>query len=310
VTLFTDGRYTEQAKAEVKNARVVISKLPAVVEACNSARKLKPKAVFFEAANISYSAVNQIRHQLRAAGIQTKPLAGVLEQLRVVKDSDEINGLRSAVELGSSLFDGLAGSIKPGVPEAQVAGELELAARKAGAEKMSFDTIVAAGARSALPHGRASSQPVPGNGFIILDYGVILAGYCSDMTRTLHVGPVSEKHRRMYEAVKQAQLASIAAVRPGAEAEEVDLAGRQVLRQAGFDAYFTHSTGHGVGIEIHEQPRIARGQKQKLAPGMVITIEPGIYIPEEGGVRIEDMVLVTATGHEVLTPTTKDLITV
>ncbi len=309
-TLFTDGRYTEQAKAEVKNARVVIGKLPALVEACNAVRKLRPKAVFFEAANISYSVVNQLRHQFRDDAIKTRPLSSILEELRTVKDDDEIASLRSAVKLGSNLFDGLAGSVKPGVPEAQVAGELELAARKAGAEKMSFDTIVAAGARSALPHGRASAQPIPGNGFIILDYGVILAGYCSDMTRTLHVGPVSEKHRRMYEAVLQAQLASIAAVRPGAEAEEVDLAGRQVLKKAGFDAYFTHSTGHGVGIEIHEQPRVARGQKQKLEPGMVITVEPGIYIPGDGGVRIEDMVLVTATGHEVLTPTTKDLITV
>ncbi|HYX52984.1 MAG TPA: aminopeptidase P family N-terminal domain-containing protein, partial [Candidatus Limnocylindrales bacterium] len=143
LTLFTDGRYTEQAKAEVKNARVVISKLPALVEVCNAARKLKPKSVFFEAANISYSAVNQIRHQLRPAGIQVKPLSEAIEQLRLIKDPDEIAGVRDAVNLGSSLFTGLVKSIKPEVPEAQVAGELELAARRAGAEKMSFDTIVA-----------------------------------------------------------------------------------------------------------------------------------------------------------------------
>jgi len=174
---------------------------------------------------------------------------------------------------------------------------------------MSFDTIVAAGARSALPHGRASTQPIPAGGFIILDYGVILAGYCSDMTRTVHTGPVSKVHRRMYESVRKAQLASIEAVRPGVDAGEVDRAGRDVLKKAGYDAYFTHSTGHGVGIEVHESPRLAKGQTQKLAPGMVITIEPGIYIPDEGGVRIEDMVLVTELGHEVLTPTTKDLIT-
>ena len=210
--------------------------------------------------------------------------------------------------LAASLFQTALNAIRPGIPESFVAGELELQARRAGAEGMSFDTIVAAGPRSALPHGRASAQAIPGLGFIILDYGVILAGYCSDMTRTVHVGRASEAHRRIYHAVHEAQLASIEAVRPGVQAGEVDKAGRTLLKKAGYGAYFTHSTGHGVGIEVHERPRLAKGQTQKLAPGMVITIEPGIYIPGEGGVRIEDMVLVTESGHQVLTPTTKDLL--
>src|SRR5207245_111100 len=166
-----------------------------------------------------------------------------------------------------------------------VAGEMEMQARRAGAEKMSFDTIVAAGLRSALPHGRASSQAVPANGFIILDWGVILAGYCSDMTRTVHVGAVSAAHHKMYQAVREAQQASVEAVRPGTTCGEVDRAGRELLKKAGYGSYFTHSTGHGVGLEVHEAPRLARDQTQMLTPGMVVTIEPGIYIPGAGGVR-------------------------
>jgi len=238
-----------------------------------------------------------------------KPLTGPVEQLRLIKDRDEIDRIRESVVLAASLFQVALSAIRPGQPEGLVAGEMELQARRAGAEKMSFDTIVAAGPRSALPHGRASTQPIPGDGFIILDWGVILASYCSDMTRTVHLGPVSTAHRRMYEAVREAQLASIEAVRPAATAGEVDQAARKVLQKAGYGAYFTHSTGHGVGLEVHESPRLAKGQTQRLAPGMVITIEPGVYIPDDGGVRIEDMVLVTESGHEVLTPTTKDLIT-
>src|SRR4029077_5900122 len=230
--------------------------------------------------------------QLVRGKTRLKPAIGVIEELRLIKDSDEIGQIRASVLLAASLFQTALSVIKPGVAEAQVAGELELQARRAGAEGMSFDPMVAAGGRSALPHGRASSQTIPAEGFIILDYGVILAGYCSDMTRTVHAGSVSRTHRRMYNAVREAQMASIQAVAPGVETGEVDRAGRDVLKKAGFDAFFTHSTGHGVGIEVHEQPRLAKGQTQKLAPGMVVTIEPGIYIPEEGGVRIEDMVLV------------------
>jgi Xaa-Pro aminopeptidase len=308
LTFYTDGRYTQQANAEVQNTRVVVGKKSAFIEGCEGAQRARVRALGFEAEQLSYSAYKQLGQIVRGR-TKLKPTSGLVEQLRLIKDADEISQIRASVLLAASLFQTALSVIKPGVAETQVAGELELQARRAGAEKMSFDTIVAAGPRSALPHGRASAQAIPNQGFIILDYGVILAGYCSDMTRTVHAGAVSRAHRRMYEAVREAQLASIAAVKPGAATGEVDHAGREVLKKAGVEAFFTHSTGHGVGIEVHEAPRLAKGQTQKLAPGMVVTIEPGIYIPEEGGVRIEDMVLVTETGHEVLTPTTKDLIT-
>jgi Xaa-Pro aminopeptidase len=308
LTFFTDGRYTQQAAEEVTGARVVIAKKSALLEACDAAVKARVKTLGFEAEQLQYVTFQHLSHAVKGK-LKLKPTMGLVEQLRMIKDADEIEHIRAAVLLGSSLFQTALAAIHPGVAETAVAGELEFHARRAGAEKMSFDTIVASGSRSALPHGRASGQTIPDSGFIILDYGVILAGYCSDMTRTVHVGRVSGSHQRMYEAVKDAQLASIEAVRPGVEAAKVDQAGRDVLKKAGYDGYFIHSTGHGVGIEIHEQPRIAKGQTAPLEPGMVITIEPGIYIPDDGGVRIEDMVLVTATGHEVLTPTDKSLIT-
>lgn len=307
-TFYTDGRYTQQAHEEVQNAKIVVSKKAALAEATAGVIQAKIRLLGFEADQLAFATYKQLA---RILGRRTKLKAtsGLVEQLRIIKDADEISQIRASVLLAASLFQTALSVAKPGVAETVVAGELELQARRAGAEKMSFDTIVAAGARSALPHGRASAHPIPAAGFIIMDYGVILAGYCSDMTRTVHTGPVSRSHRRMYDAVREAQLASIAAVKPGVESGAVDHAGREILKKAGYDSFFTHSTGHGVGIEVHEPPRLARGQTQKLAPGMVITIEPGIYIPDDGGVRIEDMVLVTESGNEVLTPTTKDLIT-
>jgi Xaa-Pro aminopeptidase len=306
-TLFTDGRYTQQAAEEVRDARITITSKPALMEAAAKVARSNAKAVGFEA-QLPYASYKQVKQVLRGRS-RLKPLNDAIEQLRVNKDVEEIEQLRASAVLAASLLQTALATIRPGVAESMVAGEMELQARRAGAEKMSFDTIVAGGVRSALPHGRASSQPIPGSGFIILDWGVILAGYCSDLTRTVHVGPVSTSRRKMYQAVKEAQSASVAAVGPGVSAGEVDQAGREVLSKAGFARYFTHSTGHGVGLEVHEAPRLAKGQKQKLTPGMVVTVEPGIYIPEEGGVRIEDMVLVTETGREVLTPATKDLIT-
>lgn len=307
VTFYTDGRYTQQASEQVVGAKVVIGKKAALLEVCRGVGNAKVKTLGFESEHLSYTAYGQLRECVPVK-TRLKALSGTVEELRAIKDADEVEQIRAAVLLAANLFQTALSAIRPGTAETLVAGEMELQARRAGAEGMSFDTIVAAGPRSALPHGRASSHAIPDGGFIILDYGVILAGYCSDMTRTVHVGRASQVHRRMYQAVREAQLASIEAVRPGVEAGKVDAAGRTLLKKAGYGDYFTHSTGHGVGIEVHERPRLAKGQTQKLVPGMVITIEPGIYLPAEGGVRIEDMVLVTESGHEVLTPTTKDLI--
>ncbi|HEX5433128.1 MAG TPA: Xaa-Pro peptidase family protein, partial [Candidatus Angelobacter sp.] len=254
LTFFTDGRYTQQAREEVQGARVVIVKKRALEEACDAVVRSKIKRLSFESEHLPYISYQQIRSMLRsrgrtAVGIELKPLAGTVENLRAVKDLDEIANIRAAVALAAGLFPAALSAIRPGVSEVAVAGELELQARKSGAEGMSFDTIVASGPRSALPHGRASAQSIAADGFIILDYGVILAGYCSDMTRTVHVGSVSDKHRRMYDAVKAAQLASIQTVRPGIETGKVDQVGREILKKAGYGSYFTHSTGHGVGIE-------------------------------------------------------------
>ena len=304
---FTDGRYTKQAMDQVQGAKIVIGKKPAFLEACARLQKVNIKMLGFESEHLSHASYEHLVKSWRGRN-RLKPLAGVVEGLRAIKDTDEIEQIRAAALLAVSIFPAVLSSIRPGELETGVAAELELQARHAGAERMSFDTIVAAGRRSALPHGRASAQAIPQSGFIILDYGVILAGYCSDMTRTVHVGRVSRAHRKMYEAVREAQLAAIEVVRPGVQAGEVDKAGRNLLKKSGYGPYFTHSTGHGVGIEVHESPRLAKGQTQILAPGMVITIEPGIYMPVEGGVRIEDMVLVTESGHEILTPATKDLI--
>jgi Xaa-Pro aminopeptidase len=228
----------------------------------------------------------------------------------MVKDAAEILLIREAVTLGASLFNVLREKLRPGVTEVEVAAALEYKARCVGAEGMAFPTILASGVRSAIVHGRASSARVPDHGFVVCDFGVILAGYCSDRTRTIHVGKPSEEARFLYDSVLEAQQAAINAVRPGATAGDVDNAARRVLRKRKLAQYFTHSTGHGLGLEIHEAPRLALGQTQELEAGMVITIEPGAYLPGKWGVRIEDVVVVTSSGCEVLTPTDKELVIV
>ncbi|MBI2678537.1 MAG: aminopeptidase P family protein [Candidatus Koribacter versatilis] len=305
--LFTDGRYTTQAREEVSGARVVVGKRNPLLEASAWLKQQRARRVGFEAEHMSFATQRHIAAAL-AKPAKLVPTSGLVERLRMIKEREEIEQIRAAVLLASGLFDRVLRTIRPGVREADVAAELEHAARRDGAEGMSFETIVASGSRSALPHGKASAQPIQANGFVILDFGVILAGYCSDMTRTVCMGSPSKRQAELYAAVLGAQEAAIARVSPGRTVAEVDQAARSRLQKAGLGRYFTHSTGHGVGLEIHEPPRIAKGQAEKLVPGMVITIEPGVYLPGEGGVRIEDMVVVTQSGCEVLTPTTKELI--
>jgi len=175
---------------------------------------------------------------------------------------------------------------------------------------MSFETIIASGPRAALPHGRASAAAIQAGGFVVCDFGVILHGYCSDRTRTVYVGAATAEARRIYDAVLASQLEAIEVVRPGVKVEQVDRAARKSLQKNDLARHFTHSTGHGVGLEIHEAPRLAKGQQEILRPGMVITIEPGVYLHGQSGVRIEDMVVVTEQGCEVLSPKQKEFIEV
>ena len=317
---FSDGRYIAQAKDEVEDSRVVIGPKAPLMSAAEwllaqrrslarrGSSKSKSLSIGIEGEHLTVSARARLSKTLGAA-FKLKASPPLIEQARKVKDSEETGLIRAAVEMGASLFDHVLKTIRPGVSENEVAAALEYAARKAGAEQMSFPTIIASGKRSALPHGVASGAKIPAKGFVVCDFGVILAGYCSDMTRTVHVGNPTAEARRVYESVRQAQWAAVETVKPGKSVAEVDHAARKLLKKEGLGEHFTHSTGHGVGLEIHESPRIAAGQSDVLKPGMVITIEPGVYIPGKFGVRIEDMVLVTKTGCEVLTPTTKELIT-
>ena len=311
IEFFTDGRYTAQAREEVKGARIRIQKGKSAFAAAMDwlTERKRIKRVGIEAAYMTVADRETLAKRV-GRGVRLVSAPSLIERMRMVKSEDEIGKISAACHLGTQLLDTLTEVIRPGETESQVAGQLELTARNAGAEQMAFTTIIAGGKRSALPHGRASSAAVPDEGFVVCDFGVILSGYCSDMTRTLHVGRPSAEARRVYEAVREAQQAALEAVRPGKTVGEVDAAARKLLHKRGLGKYFTHSTGHGLGLEIHEAPRVAAGQTEILRPGMVITVEPGVYLPGKFGVRIEDTVVVTETGCEILTKCPKELLSV
>lgn len=304
--LFTDGRYTAQAKAEAADLRVVIGKKSAASLAVEWIVARGATRCAFDARQTMVATLEALRKGLpkemgtarRSFFLATESLVA---RLREVKDDEEIGLMRRAADLGCELFDGVLEQIQAGATEIDIALDLEYGARQHGAEGMSFETIVASGKRSALPHGRATRQPLPRRGFVTLDFGVMLNGYCSDMTRTVHLGKASARARDVYHSVLDAQEAAVAAVAPGVTGAAVDEAARSVLKRARLAQWFSHSTGHGVGLEIHEGPRLASKVEQVLEPGMIVTVEPGVYLADEFGVRIEDMVLVTEDGGEVLT---------
>ncbi len=310
--LFTDGRYTAQAEEETRAAKVQIVSGSAASAAVQwLAAQSSVKKVGFDPAATTVAELARLKAALPARlrrGLLAPLAEPLVEPLRQIKDETELAIMRQAALTGCRLFDHMLGFLHPGLREIEVAAELEHQARLLGAEGMSFETIVASGPRSALPHGRATAKPLPRRGFLTLDFGVILKGYCSDMTRTVFLGRAKPGERSAYQAVLEAQEAAVAAVSAGVRCGDVDEAARGILRREGLAEAFTHSTGHGVGLEIHETPRIGAGQTCRLLSGMVITIEPGIYMPGRFGVRIEDMVAVTPNGSEVLTPSPKALI--
>jgi len=307
-TLFTDSRYTFQTREEVSGARVQICKhglLRAVSEALR-ARRGRYKVGY----SASHMTVAQ-KHALEAgAGGRVRWVndRGAVEKLRAVKDADELSRIREAADIISAVFREVLKGIKPGITELALAAEIEHEIKRQGASGPSFETIVASGPRSAWAHAQPTAKPLRKSELVVLDQGAILRGYCSDMTRTIFLGKASRKVRSLYTAVLEAQAAGKRAIRPGATAGDVDRATRNTLKQAKLDRYFTHSTGHGLGLEVHEMPRLGKGEQTILQEGMVLTVEPGVYIEGLGGIRIEDDVVVTASGSVDLTTAPREFL--
>ena len=271
--------------------------------------------VGFEAGHVTVAAHAfwEIARRDRLSGVELRPTNRVVESARVVKDGVEIDTLRDAAQRLGQVAEQAMGELKAGLSERQFAGVIDSCLRAAGYERPSFATIVASGPNSALPHHHPGDRILAAGDLLVLDFGGVLDGYCSDLTRTVAIGSPSADARRLHEAVAAAQLAAIDAVRPGIDPSSVDTAARSVLRERGYGEAFGHGTGHGLGLEVHEEPRVGRPRPgvspPPLAPGMVFTVEPGAYLPGFGGVRIEDDVLVTEGGCEVLTTVPRDLLT-
>jgi Xaa-Pro aminopeptidase len=308
-TLLTDSRYTFQCREEVFGAAVQIVASGGLVRAAGDLLRRKPGQV-----RVAYSAghvtVAQQAVLSAAAGKRVRWVAGSneVERLRTVKDVDELTTMRAAAKLISEAWTGVVRKMKLGVSELRVAADLEYAMKRAGASGPSFETIIASGPRSAWAHARPTSKLLKKNELVVMDQGVILRGYCSDMTRTVFLGRPSDRVRRIYDAVLDAQQAAKSIIRSGVTAGDVDAAARRTLSRYKLAKYFTHSTGHGLGIEVHEMPRLGRGESFILEEGMVVTIEPGVYIEGLGGVRIEDDVVVTSKGSEDLTSATREFL--
>ena len=306
-TFITDGRFMVQGREEMKGVRLVQQKGSLLGSVGQFLKEARYRRVGFDPTQVT---VEQIKILRKAAGVNVRwiPAIGRVEGLRMCKDAAELTQMRRAAILADDIVQLAIGLLKPGIREFEVAAEIEYQMKKKGASGPAFETIVAFGERAALPHARPTAKRLRKNQLVVLDLGAILGHYCSDITRTVYVGRAPKRIRTWYQAVLEAQGTAIAAAKSGAACMDVDGAARQVLAGYRLDGLFVHSTGHGLGIEVHEDPRVARGQKKRLEPGNVITIEPGVYSAGIGGIRIEDDVAIHADRTEVLTRAPRDLI--
>ena len=304
--LYTDPRYELQAAGET-DCKVRVIRGALWPELVKNVRRRRANSLGLEAEHLAQAEYARIGEQLGPV-VLLSDVSGLAEGLRAVKDEGEIELIRRSMDVCGRAYLQTLKKIRVGISEAQIAAELEYRMRRLGAERPAFETIVAAGARSALPHAQPTGSRVHANQLVLVDMGASREGYASDMTRVMHTGRPTAPTKRLYTAVLEAQLAALDAVRPGATCASIDGVARRTLTRLGYGEFFVHSTGHGLGLEIHEAPRIGRRVKDVLERNMVITIEPGAYIPGQGGVRIEDTVVVTARGAEVLTAVPKELL--
>ncbi|MEC1180549.1 Xaa-Pro peptidase family protein [Metasolibacillus meyeri] len=301
----TDFRYTEQAAEQVKDFRIVQHSGLIIDEVAKQAALMGVQTLGFEKEALTYGTYALYKNAVKAEFV---PTAGLIEKIRLIKTEQEITIIKAACEIADQAFTHILGFIEPGKTELEVSNELEFFMRKQGATSSSFDIIVASGVRSALPHGVATNKIIEKGDFVTLDFGALYNGYISDITRTIAVGQPSEKLVEMYNVVLESQLLALEKVGPGMTGIEADAVARDYLTSKGYGEAFGHSTGHGIGLEVHEGPGLSFRSETVLEPGMAVTIEPGVYLPGIGGVRIEDDILITATGNEKLTHSTKDLI--
>ncbi|TCW41181.1 Xaa-Pro aminopeptidase [Laceyella sacchari] len=305
--LLTDFRYVIQAQEQAPQMTLVQHQgiYHTVGEQC---RKLGIKALSFEQDHLTFAEFLQLKEAV--GDIKLQPTSGIVKELRMVKDADELAVMREAARIADQAFSKILSDIKPGVRENEISFKLEFYMRELGATSSSFDMIVASGKRSALPHGVASDKVLELCDLVTLDFGAFYQGYASDITRTVMLGRPSEKQKEIYDIVLEACNRTIAALRPGMTGKEADAVARDYIRAHGYGEFFGHSTGHGLGMEVHELPMLSSRGDMVLQPNMVVTVEPGIYLPEVGGVRIEDDVVITETGCEALNQSSKEWIVI
>lgn len=302
----TDFRYRDQAQLQCKGFEVVIHGSSLLDQLKETVTKANIKNIAIEEGFMTVAFYDNLKSKFE--NIELLALKGIMDELRLFKDADEIENIAKAASIADAAFTHILGYIKPGKTEIEVAVELEYFCKKQGATEMSFDSIVASGVRSSLPHGVFSEKIINNGEFLTLDFGCVYNGYCSDMTRTVFVGKADEKQKKIYNTVLEAQQKALEQIRPGILGKEVDKIARDIITEAGFGENFGHGLGHGVGLAVHEEPRLSPLGERTLEANMVVTDEPGIYIAGYGGVRIEDLVLVTEQGNRVLSKSPKHLI--